>query len=350
MTEIQVQTNQRSYSVFAERGLLSHLPVTAAPGEKALIVTDSNVAPLYCDTVEQSLKKAGFSVHRFVFKSGEQAKNLTVFGEILEVLAMLRFSRTDKIFALGGGVVGDLAGFAASAFMRGIEFYQIPTTLLAMVDSSVGGKTGVNLAHGKNLTGAFWQPTAVFLDADTLTTLPELQIKNGTAEMLKTGVIRDAELFARLADSDTPELADILRCIEIKAEIVSQDERESGVRKLLNFGHTVGHAVEKLSDYAVPHGFAVAAGMAVAVASAQKRGLASGCLDPLLAALRRHGLPRGTEYGAAELAQAVLSDKKLAGGKIDLILPTRIGSAEVVPLDVGEIEGFIADGLEVLRR
>ncbi|MDR1821290.1 MAG: 3-dehydroquinate synthase [Oscillospiraceae bacterium] len=349
MTEIKIQTNQRRYSVFAERGLLARLPVMAAPGEKALIVTDSNVAPLYCDNAARALTGAGFSVSRLVIESGEKSKNLTVFGEILETLAERNFSRTDKIFALGGGVVGDLAGFAASSYMRGIEFYQIPTTLLAMVDSSVGGKTGVNLAHGKNLAGTFWQPSGVFLDADTLKTLSALQIKNGIAEMLKTGVIRDAALFERLAGSETPALADILRCIEIKAEIVAQDERESGVRKLLNFGHTVGHAIEKLSDYAVPHGFAVAAGMAVAVAAGERRGISDDCLAPLLAALSLHGLPVGTDYGAAELAQAVLSDKKLSGGKIDLILPTRIGSAEVVPLDVSEIEAFIAVGLEALR-
>jgi 3-dehydroquinate synthase len=275
----------------------------------------------------------------FVFPHGEQSKSIETLASLLDFLAEHKVARSDTIAALGGGVVGDLTGFAASCYMRGIKFVQIPTTLLAMVDSSVGGKTGINLPTGKNLAGAFYQPEAVICDIDTLDTLPPDCFLDGCAEVIKYGILADRELFYTPIRENQEDV--IARCVEIKRDIVNEDEFEAGRRKLLNFGHTIGHAIEKLSGYTMAHGHAVAAGMAIIAR-------ASGCCDALEITnmLERYGLPTSTAYGAEELAQACLSDKKRAGDYITMVFPERIGLCVLKNIPVGELESLIQRGLE----
>ena len=251
--------------------------------------------------------------------------------------------------ALGGGVTGDMAGFAAAVYLRGIRCVQLPTTLLAAVDSSVGGKTAVDLTAGKNLAGAFSQPAAVLCDTDCLKSLPAAVFADGAAEAIKTGVLCDETLFALFEDgtltADPGEV--IARCIAYKAGVVERDEKELGERKLLNLGHTVGHAIEKCSGFTIPHGHAVAAGLAIMARSAEALGWTEEPLAERIAAcLERNGLPTGTDYTAEALAQAALSDKKRAGDTITVVVPRRIGECELKKLPVRELPGLIAAGLE----
>ena len=229
------------------------------------VITDSNVDKLYSNILISSLEKSGYKVSKFVFDAGEQSKNANTFVDILEFLANSGLTRSDCVFALGGGVVGDIAGFAASVYLRGIKFVQIPTTLLAAVDSSVGGKTAVNLPAGKNLVGAFHQPSLVLCDLDTLDTLPESVFQDGCAEVIKYGVIYDAGLFSHLAENGLAFEREyvISRCVELKRNVVEQDEFDTGARQMLNYGHTIGHGIEAQSGFSVTHGQAVAIGMAI---------------------------------------------------------------------------------------
>jgi 3-dehydroquinate synthase len=323
MRTVSVQAS-KSYDITIGEGLLSGI------GEFAVVVTDDTVAALYGKY---------FSCPIFVFTNGEQSKTIETLASLLNFLAEYKVTRNDTIAALGGGGVGDLTGFAAACYMRGIKFAQIPTTLLAMVDSSVGGKTGINLPAGKNLAGAFHQPEAVFCDISTLGTLSDEIFHDGCAEIIKYGVLADRKLF------DTPireNLENVIaRCVEIKRDIVSEDEFETGKRKLLNFGHTVGHAIEKVSGYTITHGCAVAAGMAIVAR-------ASGCRDApeIVNMLERYHLPTNTIYSAKELAEACLSDKKRDGGYITMIFPERIGKCVLKDVPVSELESLINRGLE----
>ena len=340
------------YTVTIGSGLLARCGELLRPvlGDCRLCVTaDSNVAPLYLDTVTDSLRQAGYPVSTYIYPAGESHKNLDTLSDILEFLAAEHLTRSDCVVALGGGVCGDMAGFAAGCYLRGIRYVQLPTTLLSAVDSSVGGKTAIDLKAGKNLAGVFLQPSAVLCDTDTLRTLPPHVFADGAAEAIKTGVLSDESLFA-LFDTDDLQ-ADIgevaARCIAFKGSVVEQDEKDNGVRRTLNLGHTAGHAIEKCAGFTITHGHAVAIGMVLIARAAEKLGWCEEpCAERIAAVLRRNHLPTSTEYTAKELAEAALSDKKRRGGTISLVIPRRIGDCYMKTIPVTELEAVFAAGLE----
>ena len=348
---IQVHTSP-AYTVTAGPGLLKECGGRLREAMSLChmaVISDSVVAPLYLETVRKSLSSAGFSVSSYVFPAGESHKNLKTLSSILEFLAEQRLTRTDCVAALGGGVTGDMAGFAAAVYLRGIRCVQLPTTLLAAVDSSVGGKTAIDLTAGKNLAGAFLQPAAVLCDTDCLSSLPADALAGGAAEAIKTGVLCDESLFSLFENGvlAADPAAVIARCVSYKAGVVERDERELGERKLLNLGHTVGHAIEQCSGYAVSHGHAVAAGLAIIARAAETLGWAESPIAARIAAcLLKCGLPTGTEYGAEALAAAASADKKRAGGDITLVVPKRIGLCELKKMPVSELLPVIQAGLE----
>lgn len=316
---------------------------------KVMVITDDKVAPLYAATVEESLQQAGFDVCRYTFPHGEQSKNMATLIDILEALASRQFTRTDLLVALGGGVTGDMAGFAAATYLRGIGFVQIPTTFLAAIDSSVGGKTAVNLAAGKNLAGAFHQPVLVICDYDTLRTLPPEELASGGAEAVKYGVLMDEELFRMLNTPNwTAQMHQIIcRCIAIKRDLVMTDEFDTGARQLLNLGHTLAHAIEKESDYTISHGQAVAMGMVVIAKAAHRYGLTdTDCSEEICRALRHHHLETVCPYPIKKLCRTVLSDKKRTGGTITLVIPKSIGDCMLHKLPVEELENFFSLGMK----
>ena len=315
---------------------------------KVCIVSDSNVFPLYGEVVKASLESVGLAVTDFVIPAGEASKNAENFLALLNRLAEMQLTRSDMIVALGGGVVGDLAGFAAACYLRGIRFVQIPTTLLAAVDSSVGGKTAIDLEAGKNLAGAFHQPCLVLCDTDTLNTLPADVFRDGCAEVIKYAVLYDPDLFGLLSadglDFDREDV--ITRCIRWKRQVVMEDEFDTGSRMKLNLGHTIGHGVEAKSNFAVSHGMAVGIGMAIVTRSAAAAGLCSqDCRDRLIRILNRFGLPDRTEYTAEELYRYTLSDKKRSGGTVNLIIPREIGCCEIKATPIDKLKSFIEAGL-----
>jgi 3-dehydroquinate synthase len=338
------------YSVLIDEGVLSHSGekiVAACGGEKAALVTDDIVDRLYGNAVERSLRAAGYTTVKFVFPHGEQSKNMETYTALLNALTEANLTRSDVVVALGGGVVGDLAGFAAATYLRGVRFAQVPTTLLAMVDSSVGGKTAVNLSAGKNQAGAFYQPDIVFCDCGTLQSLPDDVFQDGCAEMVKHGVILSAELFELLKKPLLPQIEDIIgRNITIKRDIVAQDERDTGIRQILNFGHTIGHGIEKYSGYSVTHGKAVAIGMAIASLGAWRMGLCGeDCYLEVVAALKHYQLPYETGITPDKLIEATFSDKKRSGQNITLILPERIGKCVLKSFCLAEAAEFIRLGM-----
>lgn len=348
---IPVQTDP-PYQVTIGSGLLPRCGACLREIKKpcrVAVLTDSNVAPLYLDTARASLEEAGFSVCAYVFPAGEAQKNLRTLSDFLEFLAAEQLTRADCVAALGGGVTGDMGGFAAAVYLRGISFVQLPTTLLAAVDSSVGGKTAVDLAGGKNLAGAFLQPSAVLCDTDCFSTLSPAIFADGAAEAIKTGILCDEALFSlfetgKLTQTPTEVIA---RCVRYKAGVVERDEKEQGERRLLNLGHTVGHAIEKESGYTIPHGHAVAAGTAVITRAAQRLGWTQEPLaDRVCACLKKNGLPTGTTYSAQALSATALADKKRAGDRITLIVPQKIGLCIQKELPVTELCSVIQAGLE----
>jgi len=315
---------------------------------KAAVVTDSNVAPLYLEALQNALAAEGFEVCAFTFPAGEASKNAGTYLGLLRFLAENHLTRSDVIVALGGGVTGDMAGFAAATYLRGIGFVQIPTSLLAMVDSSVGGKTAIDLPEGKNLVGAFYQPLLVLCDCSLLDTLPKSYLLDGCGEIVKYGVLGDEALLRRLKkeklgfDRETV----IARCVEMKRDIVNADEFEGGVRQLLNLGHTLGHAVEAFSDFTVSHGCAVAIGLGVVARAAKKRGmLASADCRMILDSLSALGLPTKTEYSVDDLFSIMLSDKKRSGSKITCVIPTAIGTCVRQSMPLDELRDFMEDGM-----
>lgn len=334
-----------NYDVKIGTGLLEMLGTECAKvckAGKAAIVSDSNVWPLYGAQAENSLKNAGMEVAHFVFPAGEESKNGSVYLELLNFFAQNGMTRSDCLIALGGGVVGDMTGFAAATYLRGVAYVQVPTTLLAAVDSSVGGKTAIDLPAGKNLCGAFYQPKLVLCDTDALNTLPEDVFRDGCAEVIKYGVLYDPQLFAYLAETGMgfDREAVIARCVELKRDVVAEDEFDTGARMKLNLGHTVGHGIEAASHFSVSHGKSVAIGMAI-VARASK------CLDAdrIIACLERFGLPVTTDISVDEISRHALSDKKRSGGTVKLILPEAIGDCAIVPTPVEELKSFIQEGL-----
>ncbi len=351
MQTVKIACAQKSYDVLIGSGLLKNAGEILRdyfPPCSAVLVTDDNVNALYGETVEFSLTCSGFNVCKFVFKNGEHAKNLSVFTKLLEFMAHNALTRSDMVIALGGGVTGDLAGFAASSYMRGIRFVQMPTTLLAAVDSSVGGKTGVNLDAGKNLAGAFWQPSLVVCDCETLNTLRDEVLADGIAEVIKYGMIKDRALFERLETGKclNEMEACITRCVEIKGDVVEKDEFDNGERQLLNFGHTLAHAIEKLSGYELSHGHAVAVGMVMVTRAAESMNLTKEiCLGRLIQTLNKYALHVKCPYELSDLTNAALGDKKRAGSVINLIIPLKIGEAGILKLPVTELESFIECGL-----
>jgi len=350
MTIVTVNAS-KSYDIKIGSGLLDLIgKEVAALGKvtKVCIVSDDRVFPIYGDTIRHSLTQAGLDVRSFVFPAGEESKNGKTLLTLLNELALMQLTRSDLIVALGGGVVGDLAGFAAAVYLRGIRFVQIPTTLLAMVDSSVGGKTAIDLPAGKNLAGAFCQPSLVLCDTDTLMTLPEEIFRDGCAEVIKYGVLYDPVLFDHLQKNGLSfhREAVIRRCVELKRDVVMEDEFDTGARMKLNLGHTIGHGVEAKSHFDISHGKAVAIGMAIVSRAAVKLGLCEeAARDALAAVLKRFGLPANTEYTAEDLYTYTLSDKKRSGGTVKLIIPRTIGCCEIVPTPVEELKSFIEEGL-----
>ncbi len=343
-------TASREYDVCVGPGLLRECGerIAAVCGTgAAAVVTDSTVAPLYADTACASLERAGFAVSRFVFPAGEASKTLKTYADILRFLAENRLTRADLLVALGGGVTGDMAGFAAATYLRGIRFVQLPTTLLAAVDSSVGGKTAVDLPAGKNMAGAFHQPSLVLCDTDTFSTLPGDVFRDGCAEIVKTGVLAGEELFSLLergALADRPEEI-VARCVEYKRSVVAEDEFDTGKRRLLNLGHTAGHAAELCSGYGVSHGKAVAMGLAAMARACAARGLCPAeTAERILALLEKAGLPTALPYGARELAAAAMSDKKREGDRLPLVVIQGIGRCRVETIPGAEFETWLREG------
>lgn len=391
MITIHVNT-AREYDVLLADGLLSQAGELiredlyrrrgGSGGKEArqiCVVSDQTVSDLFGgreQTLIPALEEAGFRVTTFVFADGEDHKRMETVESLLDHLTAHHFTRTDLIVALGGGIPGDVAGFAAAIYLRGIDFVQIPTSLLAAVDSSVGGKTGVNLPAGKNLAGAFHQPNLVLFDPSVLKTLPPDRLQDGMAELLKAGFIGDPEILRTAMDLQEPTAADpgtpgqngaagsdaesflvrreallplIARAIDVKRRIVEEDERESGSRKLLNLGHTVGHAIERCSDYRLSHGKAVAQGMLlVAEAAARRRLCREGCPKTIRQILTRFGFDLCCPFSPEDLAEAAASDKKIRGETITLVIPDYPGPCRLESLPVSELEGFIRDGLEGL--
>lgn len=315
---------------------------------KIVLVSDDIVAPLYADKVKKSLAEQGFSVEQYIFPHGEQSKTVATVSDLWQFMAEKQITRTDVIVALGGGVTGDLSGFAAATYLRGIRFVQIPTSLLAMVDASVGGKTAVDLPQGKNLVGAFWQPELVLCDYGVLESLPKEHFTDGMAEVIKYGFIGDQELLQLLREGIADKLEEIIaQAIMDKKSLVEADERDKGTRQLLNLGHTLGHALEKCSNFSLTHGQAVAIGMVLVTKAAIKRKLCQeDVLEMLLELLRKYDLPIECEYRAEEIAKAALNDKKRLGETLNLVLPCEIGKSELYALKVIEIEDFVRDGMD----
>ena len=345
--ELTVHTSH-PYNILIERGCLEQAGTRAkelfAPGAKALIVSDSNVLPLYGGAVERALTESGFSCFRFAFPAGESSKRLSVIEQIYGVLAENRFTRSDFVVALGGGVTGDMAGFAAATFLRGIRFIQIPTTLLAQIDSSVGGKTGVDLPQGKNLVGAFHQPALVLIDPDTQRTLPPRYFSDGMGEAVKYGCIKSRPLFDLIRDTEIHQSMEemIFRCVDIKREVVERDEFDTGERMLLNFGHTFGHALEKLYHFEkLSHGEAVGIGMVLMTKFGEKAGLTKpGTADELTAVLQKFNLPTQDGMELKKILEATAVDKKSSGNAIHIILLKEIGDSFVKRLTREELAGF----------
>ena len=350
MTTIEVSAS-KTYCVEIGSGLLPGLGERiAALGkvQKVCIVSDSNVWPLYGAAADASLHAAGLSTCAFIFSAGEASKSGATLLALLNFLAENHLTRTDLLVALGGGVVGDLTGFAAACYLRGIRFVQVPTTLLAAVDSSVGGKTAIDLPAGKNLAGAFWQPSLVLCDTDCLNTLPEDIFRDGCAEVIKTAILFDEPLFMELVrdglhfDRETV----IAACVAHKRDIVNADEFDRGQRQKLNLGHTIGHGVEAMSDFTLSHGKSVAIGTAIAARAASALGICDqGTATRIMWLLEKFGLPIFTHNTAAELCQMALSDKKRAGDTVNLILPKAIGDCIISPTPVTELESIIQAGL-----
>ena len=344
MRIVQVPLGSRSYAIKVGGGLLARLGVECAQlklGPRCAVITDASVGKKFASAALKSLAASGFQSVLITVPAGEKSKRIAMVEKCYDQLAAHRLERKSFIVALGGGVVGDLAGFVAATYLRGIPFVQVPTTLLAQVDSSVGGKTGVNLKAGKNLVGAFYQPQLVLCDLDTLKTLPKREYVSGLAEVIKYGVIHDSVLFAQL-ERNLPKLLQrdvatlrnvIARCCEIKADVVGQDETESGLRAILNFGHTIGHAIENSSGYGkFLHGEAIAIGQVAAAKLSQKLlGLPSADAARIEKLFTQAGLPVRVKLNPVQrkkLFSAMLLDKKVSGGEVKFVLAKKIGRVE----------------------
>lgn len=351
--KLTVSLPHHSYDILIENQGLAQTGAWASSvwkPQKIAIITDETVNGLYGKIVEDSLSEAGFEVIRKVVPVGETSKSLKIAGECYDFLADHQMTRSDGILALGGGVVGDLAGFVAATYMRGIHFLQIPTTLLAQVDSSIGGKTGVNTGKAKNLVGSFWQPDAVLIDTATLATLEPRRIREGIAEIIKYGAIADIGLWHQLEGfKDEQALlangeAVILACLKIKKKAVEEDELDNGIRLILNFGHTIGHAVENTIGYGiVTHGEGVAIGMVqISKAAEEKGAMPGGTAEAIREMVKKFGLPDSHKpWDEEALYHALTHDKKTRGGKIKIILLEELGKAKICAIPIEEMKDYL---------
>ena len=340
MKAIRLSLGERSYDILTDAGILSRAGELLDLDRHVLVVTDSGVPAEFAKTVAEA-SRAPVVV---TIPEGEGSKSFESYVRLLDEMLAAGFTRHDCVAAVGGGVCGDLAGFAAATYMRGIDFYNIPTTVLSQVDSSIGGKTAVDFHGYKNIVGAFWQPKRVLADPEVLETLPPRQIANGLAEAVKMAATSDAQLF-RLFEEEDPRanLSEIIRrSLLIKKAVVEADEREGGLRRILNFGHTLGHAIEVGSAFSLSHGKAVAVGMVRIAALAEQTGFCFvPCREEIAAALLQNGLPTDCAFSNAALYEAVTADKKCAGGSITLVLPRRIGVCETKTMPVEELKELL---------
>jgi len=346
---LHVGLDDRSYPIIIEDGLMARIGSDLAErriGNKYGVIADDHVASLYGTTLVKSLREADLTAEVFTFAQGEESKNLQTFTDLSRRLARAGFDRSDVLIALGGGVTGDLTGFIAASYLRGVPFVQVPTTLLSQVDSSVGGKTGVDIPEGKNLVGAFYQPECVFIDTAVLTTLPMSEFTGGLAEVIKYGVIRDKDFFIFLERNideimalDRQTIQEMIyTCCKIKADVVAEDERESNIRRILNFGHTIGHGVEAASDYSIIHGEAVAIGMIAALRLAVESGICPRQEAGRVATLiHNFGLPTEIPHhlDRQRIKNYLKSDKKTISNRVFYVLPTCIGEVMITD-DVSE--------------
>ncbi|MCQ2068297.1 MAG: 3-dehydroquinate synthase, partial [Bacteroidaceae bacterium] len=338
-TRITVNASGK-YDILLRKGGLSGIGQAVAEISKPCkiaVLSDDKVFPLYGKSVIESLEKAGFSTVCHIIPNGEQSKTLDNVTAFIDSMVKAQVTRTDMVLALGGGVVGDMAGFAAAIYLRGIPYIQVPTTLLAAVDSSVGGKTAVDISAGKNLVGAFHQPALVYLDTETLNTLDPAVMRDGFAEVLKYGFILDRELAHTTARPGTFDLEQVIaRCISIKRDVVEKDEFDKGLRGLLNFGHTFGHAIEKLSGFTITHGSAVARGMIIAAKVAKVYGFTD-YTDVITKIVKDYGFETECPFSADELYGVILSDKKRSGADITLVLPKEIGACTLEKMPAAQV-------------
>jgi len=352
MPKISVELGANTYDITIEKGLRHSLAQQLRQMTKATkvaIITDTRVARLHGAELTDQLTRKGFEVVTIAIEAGEASKNLATLAEVYDRLAKKGLTRQDLIITLGGGVVGDLGGFAAATFLRGIAFVQVPTTLLAQIDSSVGGKVAVNLPTGKNLAGSFYQPKAVFIDPDYLTTLPKKYLHEGMAEVIKTAAIGDSKLFADLESYTTDEelLANIEqvieRCCRFKAKVVAADEHDTGERMLLNFGHTVGHAVEQNFGYGkFNHGKAVAIGMMRITRNTERLHLtAEGTTERLGRLLKQYGLPTKVNLELSKIMTVVTRDKKKRGKELTIVALKTIGKGQLLQIEFNALPRYI---------
>ncbi len=346
MQTIKVNAS-KEYDVIIGQGALSLLgkKIKELFGDvKVCIVSDDTVASLYSEKAKKFLTEENIKSELFVFPHGEKSKSPEILFELLEFLAAKHFSRKDVVIALGGGVTGDLTGLGAAMYMRGMHLVQIPTTLLAMVDSSVGGKTAVNLKSGKNLAGVFNQPELVLCDLQMLLTLSAEIFSEGVAEIIKYGVIADRKLFELVKNGELAKNIEkvVARCVSIKSEIVNEDEFDTGKRNLLNFGHTLAHSIEKMSEFKISHGNAVAMGMLLIAEIAWKRGLSKErCQDEIIDALFENNLPVSCPFSNSSLYYATENDKKSSSGRISIIVPEEIGNCRILNIALAEFKELL---------
>ncbi|MCQ2451746.1 MAG: 3-dehydroquinate synthase [Oscillospiraceae bacterium] len=349
MNTIHIEASN-SYDVIIGSGLLKDCGQkirSISKAETAFVVADDTVFKLYGRQVVERLQGAGFIVNFHVFNHGEQNKNLRTYTELLERLCASRITRTDIIVALGGGVCGDMAGFAAATYQRGMDFVQIPTTLLAAVDSSVGGKTAVDLEGGKNMVGAFHQPRLVLCDTDTFATLPEEEFTAGSAEVIKYAVLGSSSFFDELKAAPIQSQLEhvITTCVSMKRDYVAADEFDRGLRTMLNLGHTIGHAAEKAADFSILHGQGVAMGMAAIARAAAAKGICTGeTRDAIIALLRQYKLPVEVPYSAETIRFGMLSDKKMSGSRLKLVVPESIGHCRVETISADQVPEWLTAG------
>lgn len=341
----------KTYNVVIGSGLLDTLgyKILSLKGQcRCAIISDSNVWPLYGKQVKKALMQVDPDAIEFVFSAGEASKNTDTYIQILHFLAENHITRSDLIIALGGGVTGDMAGFAAATFLRGVDYIQIPTTLLAMVDSSVGGKTAIDLPYGKNLVGAFYQPLMVVCDIDTLNTLPLETFTDGCAEVIKYAVLFSEPLFEHLLEYGTDFNREevIATCVELKRAVVAEDEFDRGQRQLLNLGHTIGHCIEAESNFEITHGQAVAAGMCIIARAGVHMGITDNAsYKHIVALVQKFNLPTQTTYSSQILMTHSLSDKKRTGNTLSLVIPERIGSCQIKRIPIEQFQSIIESGL-----